>query len=83
MNVFEKFGLSNELLTAIKGLRYTEPTQIQELSIPPIIKGEDVIGESATGSGKTLAFGQFIKAFIAIVVGGRIKPQPYPLLPSC
>lgn len=57
MNVFENFGLSQELQTTIRGLGYVNPTQIQGISIPKIIKGEDVIGESATGSGKTLAFG--------------------------
>lgn len=57
MNIFESFGLSNQLLTAIKGLGFDTPTQIQEGSIPHIMKGKDVIGESATGSGKTLAFG--------------------------
>jgi ATP-dependent RNA helicase DeaD len=33
------------------------PTEIQELSIPPLIEGRDVIGQAFTGSGKTLAFG--------------------------
>ncbi|MBW3002824.1 DEAD/DEAH box helicase [Candidatus Woesearchaeota archaeon] len=44
-------------MTSIKDLGFTNPTQIQGRSIPHIIKGKDVIGESATGSGKTLAFG--------------------------
>ncbi len=60
MNLFENLGLSHELQTTIKGLGFTEPTQIQELAIPHITKGKDVIGESATGSGKTLAFGSAI-----------------------
>ena len=57
MNIFENFGLSQQLLTAISEQGITKPTQIQELSIPHIMSGKDVIGESATGSGKTLAFG--------------------------
>ncbi|MBU0457536.1 MAG: DEAD/DEAH box helicase [Nanoarchaeota archaeon] len=57
MKLFENLGLSNQLLTAIKHLGFNKPTQIQESSIPYIIEGKDVIGESATGSGKTLAFG--------------------------
>ena len=57
MNLFENLGLSHELNTAITGLGFDRPTQIQERSIPPIMEGKDVIGESATGSGKTLAFG--------------------------
>jgi ATP-dependent RNA helicase DeaD len=57
MKLFENFGLSQELLTSIKQMGITTPTQIQGLSIPHIMLGNDVIGESATGSGKTLAFG--------------------------
>ena len=57
MNTFEQFGLSQEVIKAIEKLGYTQPTQIQEMSIPHIIAGEDVVGQSATGSGKTLAFG--------------------------
>lgn len=57
MNLFDNFGLSQELVTSIKDLGFTNPTQIQGRSIPHIVEGKDVIGESATGSGKTLAFG--------------------------
>lgn len=57
MKLFEDFGLSNQLSTAIKKLGFTAPTRIQGESIPYIIAGKDVIGESASGSGKTLAFG--------------------------
>ena len=57
MNTFEELGLSNELKTDIKKLGFTKPTQIQEEAFPHIMKGKDIVGESATGSGKTLAFG--------------------------
>ena len=50
-------GLSHSIKEKIKRLGFTDPTEIQDKSIPLIIKGKDVIGESATGSGKTLAFG--------------------------
>ena len=54
---FDELNLSNELLKSIQKLDLTVPTEIQEKSIPLILKRKDVIGESATGSGKTLAFG--------------------------
>jgi ATP-dependent RNA helicase DeaD len=57
MNTFNEFKLSEQLLSAIKKLGYKNPTEIQAKSIPYIMDGKDVIGESATGSGKTLAFG--------------------------
>jgi len=54
---FEDFKLSKDILNSINDLGFTEPTLIQEKSIPLILEGKDIIGESATGSGKTLAFG--------------------------
>ncbi|MFW6282812.1 MAG: DEAD/DEAH box helicase, partial [Minisyncoccales bacterium] len=45
------------MLKSIKKLGFEKPTQIQEESIPHVLEGKDVVGESATGSGKTLAFG--------------------------
>lgn len=53
---FEETGLSQQAVTAIKKLGFETATKIQEKSIPHIVDGIDVIGESATGSGKTLAF---------------------------
>ncbi|MBW2993765.1 DEAD/DEAH box helicase [Candidatus Woesearchaeota archaeon] len=57
MEIFENLGLSNQLTATIREIGFTKPTQIQEKSIPHIVTGKDVIGESETGSGKTLAFG--------------------------
>ncbi len=54
---FENLGLSSQLLLSIKKLGFNTPTEIQIKSIPDIMTGKDIIGESATGSGKTLAFG--------------------------
>lgn len=58
MKSFKELNL--QLQTRILKLGFTKPTLIQEKSIPLIIKGRDVIGESETGSGKTLAFGSGI-----------------------
>ncbi|KAI4453753.1 dead-box atp-dependent rna helicase 47 mitochondrial [Holotrichia oblita] len=56
----KKFGelLSNvKILTALEKEGFTEPTEIQEKSIPVILSGADMLGKSRTGSGKTFAFG--------------------------
>jgi ATP-dependent RNA helicase DeaD len=57
MNTFKDFSLKDSLLNSIERLGFTQPTKIQNDSIPLILQGKDVIGESETGSGKTLAFG--------------------------
>ncbi len=53
---FESFGLRSEVLNALKGLGYEEPTPIQRETIPALINGRDVLGQAATGTGKTAAF---------------------------
>jgi len=55
--MFRDLGLSDSLFKTINELGFEKPTKIQEQSIPLILQGKDVIGESETGSGKTLAFG--------------------------
>ncbi len=57
MKDFEELGLSKPLLELIRKAGFTEPSEIQEKTIPLVMKGKDIIGGSATGSGKTLAFG--------------------------
>jgi ATP-dependent RNA helicase DeaD len=54
---FNELGLSPEVYLAIEKMNYTTPTQIQEQTIPLILDGRDVIGQSKTGTGKTMAFG--------------------------
>lgn len=56
MKEFEKLGLSQEVLKVLKEEEFEKPTEIQEKSIPILLKGRDLVGGSATGSGKTLAF---------------------------
>lgn len=53
---FIELGLSKSLLNAINKQNYVETTQIQELAIPYILKGKDIIGIAQTGTGKTAAF---------------------------
>lgn len=54
---FDDFGLSEATMRAIRNKGYTEPTPVQELCIPPMMEGKDVIAKAPTGSGKTMAFG--------------------------
>src|SRR5690606_27100130 len=53
---FADLGLRPELLRALAGLGYEEPTPIQREAIPPLLAGRDLLGQAATGTGKTAAF---------------------------
>jgi ATP-dependent RNA helicase DeaD len=53
---FADLGLHPELLAALTGLGYEEPTPIQREAIPLLLQGNDLIGQAATGTGKTAAF---------------------------
>ncbi len=53
---FESLGLRDELLQSLVTLGYEDPTPIQRESIPPLLKGRDLLGQAATGTGKTAAF---------------------------
>ena len=56
MKSFESLSLSAKLKEVIKDLGYQTMTPIQEQSLPYLLEGRDLIGQSKTGSGKTAAF---------------------------
>ena len=53
---FDAFKLNRQLLNAVAEASYSEPTPIQQKTIPLILAGHDVIGIAQTGTGKTAAF---------------------------
>lgn len=53
---FSELPLSAPIQQVLKELGFTTPTQIQAESLPILLAGRDLIGQSKTGSGKTLAF---------------------------
>jgi ATP-dependent RNA helicase RhlE len=54
--LFDELNLIEPILKALKHEGYTQPTPIQEQSIPLILKGKDLLGCAQTGTGKTAAF---------------------------
>ena len=54
---FSTLDLHPDLLKNLTTLGYDSMTSIQQLSLPEILSGKDVIGQGKTGSGKTAAFG--------------------------
>lgn len=56
-SLFSDFPISPEILKSIEEMGFKEATPIQKLSIPSLLKGEDLVGQAQTGTGKTAAFG--------------------------
>ncbi len=53
---FKSFNLSPEVVEAISATGYEKPTPVQEMAIPLIMDGKDLIACAQTGTGKTAAY---------------------------
>ena len=53
---FSQFDLPDAVKQAVDALQLTEPTPIQQLAIPHLLAGKDMVGLAQTGTGKTAAF---------------------------
>ena len=78
---FADLALAPELLHALSGLGYEEPTPIQQAAIPPLLDGRDLVGQAATGTGKTAAFALPVLQRV-IREGGRPEPLALVLVPT-
>lgn len=54
---FNELSISQKIKDAVSNLGFEEASQIQAESIPLLLEGRDIIGQSQTGTGKTAAFG--------------------------
>lgn len=68
---FAELDLLPETQQAIKDMKFTTLTEIQARSIPPLLRGHDVLAQAKTGSGKTLSF-----LIPAVELLARAKWQP-------
>ncbi|NVO08994.1 MAG: DEAD/DEAH box helicase [Bacteroidales bacterium] len=53
---FEDFNFHPDIIGGIKTMGFEKPTPVQELAIPLILQGKDLIACAQTGTGKTAAF---------------------------
>ena len=57
MEKFKSLGLSEENIRTLSKKGFEEPTEIQAMTIPLLLKNEmDIIAQAQTGTGKTAAF---------------------------
>jgi ATP-dependent RNA helicase RhlE len=53
---FTEFGFSPQVLEGLEAMRFEDATPVQVETIPPIMKGKDMIACAQTGTGKTAAY---------------------------
>lgn len=78
-NAFKRFEFNNTMLDAIEKVGFTHPTMVQERVIPRIMKGSNVVAQSATGSGKSHAF---LLPLIYNIDGAKKTPQVIVMAPT-
>ncbi len=54
---FSEFNFHPDLFKGVKIAGFKEPSPIQEMAIPIVENGSDMVGQAHTGTGKTAAFG--------------------------
>ncbi len=76
---FSSLPLPTALVDNLESLGYLAMTPIQAASLPPILSGQDVIGQGKTGSGKTAAFGLGLLSALDV---SRFQVQALVLCPT-
>ncbi|MVM33336.1 DEAD/DEAH box helicase [Spirosoma sp. HMF4905] len=77
---FEQFELNRQLLNAVAELGYTEPTPIQQQTIPLSLGNHDVLGIAQTGTGKTAAY--LLPLLMKIKYAQGLAPRALILAPT-
>lgn len=76
---FKDLGLTEPVMNALNDVGYETPSPIQAQAIPPLLAGQDVLGQAQTGTGKTAAFACPLLSRLDI---GRLEPQVLVLTPT-
>jgi ATP-dependent RNA helicase RhlE len=80
MESFDKLGLIEPLLRALRKAQYEKPTPIQADAIPYLLDGRDLIGSAQTGTGKTAAFSLPMLQRFAETGGPAARKAPRALI---
>ena len=66
---FKVLGVAEWAVESLKAVKIIKPTPVQVMSIPKILRGDDVCGTACTGSGKTAAY--------AVPILQKLAVDPY------
>ncbi|HJO06125.1 MAG TPA: DEAD/DEAH box helicase, partial [Chloroflexota bacterium] len=78
-NDFGALGVQSDIIENLADEEITSPAPIQELAIPALIEGRDLLAQAPTGSGKTIAF---LLPVIESIDPGLRAPQALILAPT-
>lgn len=78
-NDFRSLGLNDALLRVLKEMGFAEMTPVQAATLPVLLAGKDLIGQSKTGSGKTAAF---VIPLLQKITIADVQPQALILCPT-
>ena len=53
---FSTLGLRDTIVNALHEVGYSQPTPIQQQTIPVILRGKNLLAAAQTGTGKTASF---------------------------
>ncbi|XP_030538986.1 DEAD-box ATP-dependent RNA helicase 16 [Rhodamnia argentea] len=81
---FEEIGLDPRLVRALSKKGVEKPTPIQQVAIPLILEGKDVVARAKTGSGKTFAYllPLLQKLFSNSGSRSKVAPSAFILVPT-
>ncbi len=80
MKNFEELKVSKSLLIALDEIGFIHPTPVQELAIPAINSGVNVVGIAQTGTGKTAAY--LLPLLTKLVKKEGTEPRVVVLVPT-
>lgn len=72
---FNDLKLNPRILDALEKENYVKPTPIQELAIPLVLEGKDLLGCAQTGTGKTAAFAVPILQLLSTRAVNKSEPR--------
>jgi ATP-dependent RNA helicase RhlB len=80
---FDDMKLDRRVLTGVRDLGFSTPTEIQKRALPYTLSGYDLIGQAQTGTGKTAAFLITIfNRFLADTRQGGTRPRALIIAPT-
>mgnify|MGYP003585836556 FL=1 len=83
---FADLGVTESIRTSLDDIGITHAFQIQEMTLPLALDGNDVIGQAKTGTGKTLGFGIPLLQRLDVIANPDAertgKPQALVVVPT-